>query len=140
MLKAVRLFAVFATLLAGTVAATVPFAVVVLAVAWLMGWLHPIQHVWAVRNVEALERRLYVGERRKDLVGQFGHEIPQPDRFVGYGITAGEAAADLGDHLGTYSYASSSEFCYTGYLGVAVVYDDHQRVKSWKRFTSGDGC
>ena len=103
----------------------------------------PLESLTMRWKVEALERHLYVGESRLDVENQFGHGVPRPDRLGGYAITSREAVtapAHWDQHVGQYGYAESGAFCLQNFLGVAVFYDRHDRVRSWKRFGYGIGC
>ncbi len=118
-------------------------AVALVSVAAMTGLLSPFQTWIATSKLERLERHLALGETRAHVESQFGRAVPRPDALAGYYGTARSAnAAGPGwdDHLGQYSYASSTAFCTQSYLGVVVSYDRHDRVKSWKRFEWTDGC
>jgi hypothetical protein len=122
----------------GTAAVAVVF--VALFLAWLTGLLGPVENFVAERKLAMLERYLRVGESRTEIARHFGHEIPQPDRRSGYGASAAEGVPSWDAHLGEYAYEANGSFCYSGYEGIVVYYDVHDRVKSSKRFEFGDDC
>ena len=113
---------------------------VVAVVALFTGALNPLLRLQAQHNIDILQRHVYVGESRRSIETQFGQTIPRPDRLSGYAVSSEYAVPGWGDHLGQYFYSAEAQFCVQYYRGLVVFYDEHERVKFWKPFGSGDVC
>lgn len=124
---------------AGIVVVLGAAVLVVVFVGALLGWFGPHRGD-AERKVAALEQHLRVGETRADLERQFGGAIPKPEEILS--DHRGTAVSQASDErrIGRYGYVSGSTMCATGYLGVAVTYDDRDRAVRWKRYEHTEGC
>lgn len=76
-------------------------------------------------NIEHFQRAVYRGEPRSELE----RRIPSPDARHGIFLTDGG-----------YYYIRRSQFCYVELDGFFVKFDRADRVVSWRREHSADGC
>ena len=116
---------------------------VILALVVFVVFLGPLMPIEAWVNqwkVVTLERHLYVGESRATFEAKFGKTVPLPDLRTCCG-TAPEQnqPASIKWHE-RYYYLVASSICMAEYRGVAVRFDRHERVRSWRRVETGLGC
>lgn len=104
-----------------SIAVVYPVSLAVLASAWFVGFLMPVQTIFMHWKIVALERHLYVGEGRSDLERQFGHGIPRPDRTVCC-LTGSwpPKPAPPDANIQRYEYVAASTICYVRYEGMEV--------------------
>jgi hypothetical protein len=99
-------------------------ALLVATLAWLIFFgAEPIPYWIAEARVYGIEHRLTYGESRAKIEAEFGKGflLPTEPNVVTY----------------TYSYGA---ICVEDDLNVVVTYDQHNRMRSWRRADSGSGC
>ena len=104
------------------------------------GPLMPIEAWMNQWKIVTLERHIYVGESRAALEKNFGKSIPLPDLRTCCGTEPQQNQPGSKKGHERYYYLVAGSVCTAAYQGIAVRFDRHDRITSWRRVAMADGC
>ena len=116
---------------------------IILGTLVLIAFLGPLMPLEAWVNqwkVVTLERHLYVGEPRVAFEAELGKTIPSPDLRTCCGTEPQQNQPGSKKGHERYYYLVAGSVCTSAYQGIAVRFDRHDRITSWRRVAMADGC